>query len=217
MKKYTYSLRGSCKSQIRLTQIFTFTNLNLKTNLQTNLQICQNELKGKFNQEGGIYAIINLVSNELYIGQSINIPQRINQHCTKTHNINLYNAIKKHGLHNFIIAAFFFDSYYSLPNLDFKNKNLDLIKNKNLDLIKNKNDPGIIKFRKKLEQLETKCIKGFDLKFLYNKNKTDKKNKTKLNLEQYNNDLTIDLIIKPFLKILFNNKLDSIHNVCYSY
>lgn len=52
----------------------------------------------------GIYKIINNINNKIYIGQSINIPQRIRIHfSTKSKNTPLYNAIKKYGKENFIV------------------------------------------------------------------------------------------------------------------
>jgi hypothetical protein len=120
----------------------------------------------------------------------------------------LRNAIEKNGLHNFIIVVFIFDPSYSPPCLDNK--------------IKNKIGPfpsgqGKIEFEKELKRLEIKCIKSVDSKYLYNKQnlftnsikktKANNKKEAKLSLEQYKNNLVVDLIIIPFLKALINKKI----------
>ena len=56
----------------------------------------------------GIYKITNLVNNKIYIGQSINIKRRFEEHHYKPfyqkgdeYNIPLYRAIRKYGVDNF--------------------------------------------------------------------------------------------------------------------
>lgn len=51
----------------------------------------------------GIYQITNLITDQIYIGQSSNIKQRICEHkCPKPkHNRVLHNDIKKYGIENF--------------------------------------------------------------------------------------------------------------------
>ena len=56
----------------------------------------------------GIYKIINIINQKVYIGQSINIQKRIHQHfwksqCQKdvSYNSILHNAIRKYGKQNF--------------------------------------------------------------------------------------------------------------------
>ena len=49
----------------------------------------------------GIYKIINLINNKQYIGQSIDIETRWQQHKTSNKNYILYQAFKKYGLENF--------------------------------------------------------------------------------------------------------------------
>lgn len=49
----------------------------------------------------GIYSVMNLLNNKIYIGQSIDIERRWNQHRYGKGNIILRNAIKKHGIENF--------------------------------------------------------------------------------------------------------------------
>ena len=107
MKKYTYS----CINEIKPIQIFT------QLNIKANLKACQEQLKGK----SGIYGIINLISNKLYIGKSINIFNRLKQHIQKSHNNSLLkaNAIEKNGLNNFVFVVFIIVPTF----LDCKNKN----------------------------------------------------------------------------------------------
>ena len=195
MKKY------SIINKIKPIQIFTFTPYFLKTNRK----LCRDQLKGK----SGLYGIINLVPNKnelLYIGRSINTWDRISRHSHKSHNTDLRNAIEKNGLHNFIIVVFIFDPSYSPPCLDFKLQ--DQIQDQN----QNKNQIclalkglGHFDFEEELDRLETKCIKSFDRKFLYNK-KIKAIKKAKLSLEQYKNKLIVYLIIIPLLKALINKK-----------
>ena len=49
----------------------------------------------------GIYKITNLINNQSYIGQSINIEQRIKQHFRNKDKIAIDNAIQKYGKENF--------------------------------------------------------------------------------------------------------------------
>lgn len=56
----------------------------------------------------GIYKITNKINNKVYVGQSINIYERFNQHkrnafneFTHTYDYPLYRAIRKYGLENF--------------------------------------------------------------------------------------------------------------------
>jgi group I intron endonuclease len=175
MKKYTYS----CINEIKPIQIFT------KLNIEANLKACEDQLKGK----SGIYGIINLVSNKLYIGKSINIPKRFKQHIKKTHNTSLRNAINKNGLHNFAFVVFVF-----VPS---QNK---------------------FYIKKELTRLEPEYIKNYEPDQLYNEptklknmiNKNDpegkiyNKNKAKLSLGKYKTEL--DLTIKSFIKALTHNQ-----------
>lgn len=52
----------------------------------------------------GIYKIQNLINGKIYIGQSVHIKARFNQHKNEAKNGNtrpLYNAIRKYGVENF--------------------------------------------------------------------------------------------------------------------
>ena len=52
----------------------------------------------------GIYKIQNLINGKIYIGQSVHIQARFNQHKNEAKNGNtrpLYNAIRKYGIENF--------------------------------------------------------------------------------------------------------------------
>jgi hypothetical protein len=123
----------------------------------------------------------------------------------------LRNAIEKNGLHNFIIVVFIFDPSYSPPCLGFKLQDKIQDKNQNKNQILCPLDSLALKglghfdFEEELDRLETKCIKSFDRKFLYNK-KIKAIKKAKLSLEQYKNNLIVDLIIIPLLKALINKK-----------
>ena len=48
-----------------------------------------------------IYKITNLINNQSYIGQSINIEQRIKQHFRNKDKTVIDNAIQKYGKENF--------------------------------------------------------------------------------------------------------------------
>lgn len=54
----------------------------------------------------GIYKIVNIINNKVYIGQSVNILTRWRRHRTDSKNLNnchpLYIAIRKYGLENFL-------------------------------------------------------------------------------------------------------------------
>jgi GIY-YIG catalytic domain len=116
----------------KINPIKIFTELHIKANLE----VCRDQLKGK----SGIYGIINLNENKIYIGQSINIFNRFKQHIKKSSNSPLYNAMKKDGLHNFAFVVFVFVQSHPVEN----------------------------NFKKELSNLEAKYIKSFDPKFLYN-------------------------------------------------
>lgn len=62
-------------------------------------------LKGKKEDKDkcGVYKIINLINNKIYIGRSNNIFARINSHkiSSKKANYPLYKAIRKYGIENF--------------------------------------------------------------------------------------------------------------------
>lgn len=54
----------------------------------------------------GIYKITNRINNKCYIGKSVNIESRLDQHRNNYHsNIYLQNAIKKYGIENFIFEV----------------------------------------------------------------------------------------------------------------
>jgi excinuclease UvrABC nuclease subunit len=126
MKKYTYS----CIDEIKPIQIFT------KLNIEANLKACQDQLKEK----SGIYGIINLHQNKIYIGKSTNIFERFKQHIKKSSNTPLRNAINNDGLHNFAFVVFVFVESHFVGN----------------------------NFNEELSNLEIKFIKSFDPNLLYN-------------------------------------------------
>lgn len=59
--------------------------------------------KRKINKEPivGIYSVVNKLNGKIYIGQSINIERRWEQHKYGKGNLILRNSIKKHGIKNF--------------------------------------------------------------------------------------------------------------------
>ena len=63
--------------------------------------------KVKINENCGIYFIRNKTNNKIYVGQSINIPQRLRAHMSnaridkRTTNRHLYNSLRKYGSDNF--------------------------------------------------------------------------------------------------------------------
>lgn len=50
----------------------------------------------------GIYKITNVINNHCYIGQSIDIKSRLNQHLAMRYEATIYRAFKKYGLENFV-------------------------------------------------------------------------------------------------------------------
>jgi group I intron endonuclease len=124
-------------NEIKPKQIFTYLHI------KANLEVCRNQLKGK----SGIYGLKNLLNNQLYIGESINIYNRYKQHINHSHNFPLRNAIEKDGLHNFAFLVFVFVPSSSREKMGNQDK---------------------IDLKKELFRLETEIIKGFDPKFLYN-------------------------------------------------
>lgn len=62
----------------------------------------------------GVYSVINLINNKIYIGQSIDVERRWLQHRYGKGNIILRNAIKKYGIENF--------TFNMLDILDVENK-----------------------------------------------------------------------------------------------
>jgi len=68
----------------------------------------------------GIYQVTNEINSKIYIGQSIDIERRWNQHKYGKGSIILRNAIKKYGIDNF--------KFEILEEIQFTNKN-EIIKN----------------------------------------------------------------------------------------
>jgi hypothetical protein len=63
----------------------------------------------------GIYQITNKINNKIYIGQSIDIERRWNQHMYGKGSVVLMNAITKYGLDNF--------EFKILETIEFTTKN----------------------------------------------------------------------------------------------
>jgi len=94
-------------------------------------------MKKIFYQKPGIYKIINLINNKVYIGSSINISVRITSHkhclCKQKHvNSYLQRAFNKYGKHNFAFEVVeycqenkllfreeYWINYYKSNNSDF--------------------------------------------------------------------------------------------------
>lgn len=55
----------------------------------------------------GIYKITNKINGKIYIGQSLNIEKRFNNHRNKSQNVHLKNAFDKYGLDNFLFEPIF--------------------------------------------------------------------------------------------------------------
>lgn len=51
----------------------------------------------------GIYKITNLINNKIYIGKSVNIQKRWNQHKNAKDSSPIHLAIQKYGINNFVI------------------------------------------------------------------------------------------------------------------
>lgn len=60
-------------------------------------------IDNKLNQEPicCIYSVTNILNNKIYIGQSIDVKRRWNQHKCGKGSLTLKNAIKKYGINNF--------------------------------------------------------------------------------------------------------------------
>lgn len=102
----------------------------------------------------GIYAIINMINNKIYIGKSINIYQRMKEHITrlntknKDENIHLIRAWHKYGKNNF--------KYIVLEYIDDPNE--DILKHRELYWITSlKSTDRKIGYNLRLDTA-TKCI-----------------------------------------------------------
>ena len=112
--------------------------------------------KRKINKEPivGIYSVVNKLNGKIYIGQSINIERRWEQHKYGKGNLILMNSIKKHGIKNF----------------EFKNlEQIDVL---------NKTKLEIVEELTKLEQKWFDDMKPFLKENGYNIQKTSKPNLT---------------------------------------
>lgn len=112
--------------------------------------------KRKLNNEAicGIYEIINLINNKVYIGKSIDIERRWNQHKYGKTKLVISNSINKYGLDNF---------------------NFNILEEINL------NNLDKLTLEKKLVDLEQKWMdikKSYLKEYGYNINKTSKPNTT---------------------------------------
>lgn len=100
----------------------------------------------------GVYQITNKINGKFYIGQSIDIERRWNQHKYGKGSLILKNAIKKHGLENF--------EFKLLETINYTNKS------------------EVIKQLMRLEEKWLKTKKPFSYKNGYNINETAKPNLT---------------------------------------
>lgn len=71
------------------------------------------KLTDKFESSAGIYIFKCLINGKYYIGESLNIERRMNEHLRKKNQI-IHRAIQKHGADNFEITV------YYLPNFEEK-------------------------------------------------------------------------------------------------
>lgn len=58
------------------------------------------KLDDKFEKLPGIYIIKNLINGKVYVGESVNVKQRMRKHKTVYCQV-VHNAFKKHGMENF--------------------------------------------------------------------------------------------------------------------
>uniref|UniRef100_A0A896YSZ1 GIY-YIG endonuclease n=1 Tax=Coniophora puteana TaxID=80637 RepID=A0A896YSZ1_9AGAM len=71
------------------------------------------ELRNDLNRVAGVYAFENQINKKQYIGSSINMYSRVQEHVKKytnnwgSSNAALQNAFSKYGLHNFHLIIYF--------------------------------------------------------------------------------------------------------------
>lgn len=70
-------------------------------------------------EDCGIYKITNLINNKVYIGQSIQLKERWQQHLTSKKKYIIYEAFKKYGIENFSFEVI---EYCSPDNLNEREK-----------------------------------------------------------------------------------------------
>lgn len=73
------------------------------------------------SKQSGIYKIINKIKNKVYIGQAVNLKQRIQTHLNsvkKTHNYPLYHSMRKHGVENFDVEILIQEKNLTKQELD---------------------------------------------------------------------------------------------------
>lgn len=103
----------------------------------------------------GIYKIINLVTNKIYVGSSINIGKRWRDHKWHLkegihHNSHLQSSYNKHGLNNFMFSIEIECDVNDLLNEE--KKTVLKYKSNDRNFGYNKNDPKTIFFRKKIKE-----------------------------------------------------------------
>lgn len=75
-----------------------YTDLHIKENFK----LAKAALKGR----SGVYCIICLITGAVYVGSSINLAERLNDHIIEGNtNVRLQNAITKYGLEHFVFIV----------------------------------------------------------------------------------------------------------------
>lgn len=72
------------------------------------------KLNDKFENNAGIYIIKNLINGKFYVGESLNISQRMCSHRGRKNQQMISKAIHKYGIDNFDVTV------YYMPNFDKK-------------------------------------------------------------------------------------------------
>jgi hypothetical protein len=65
--------------------------------------------RSKLQNKSGIYAVINLITGQMYIGKTVNLFKRLREHINSgKSNIRLQNAINKYGITNLHLVLYLY-------------------------------------------------------------------------------------------------------------
>ena len=75
----------------------------------SNVKVSKRDIYKSLRNKSGVYLLINKITNDLYVGSSINLSRRMgihfyNANSTKLTNIIITRAMRKYGLENFSLA-----------------------------------------------------------------------------------------------------------------